>query len=135
MRLRDAVHHDIDVAVLGERLVVLRDLVALGQVRIEVVLAGEARVRADAAVQRQRAFDGQFHGLAAQHRQRAGQAQADRADIGVGRRAEAGGAAAEDLGGGGQLDVDFEADHRLVARDGLGGRQIDGGRGHDFLLL
>ena len=40
-----AVHHDIDAAVLGQRLIVLRDLVALGQVGIEVVLAREARVR------------------------------------------------------------------------------------------
>ena len=59
---RGAIDHDIDVAPLGEWLVILRDLVALGQVRVEVVLAGETRVRADAAIQRQRAFDGQLHG-------------------------------------------------------------------------
>ena len=47
MRLAAPSTDDIDVAVLGERLVVLRDLVALGKVGIEVVLAREARVRAD----------------------------------------------------------------------------------------
>ena len=123
----DAVHDDIDEAVLGEGLVVLRDLVALRKVGIEVVLAGEAGVRADLAVQREGALDGQFDGLAAEHGEGAGKAEADRADVGVGRRAETGGTAAEDLGGGGQLDVDFEADYGFVARDHLGGSRGDGG--------
>ena len=35
---------DLNVAVLGDRLVVLRNLVALGQVGIEVVLAREDRL-------------------------------------------------------------------------------------------
>ena len=48
-----------------------------------------------------------------EHRERAGQAQADRADIGVGLGAEAVSAAAEELGGGTQLGVHLEADHRL----------------------
>ena len=69
------------IAVLGQRLIVLRDLVALGQVRIEIVLAREDRHRVDRAVQRQRGLDGQFHGVAIQHRQRARQAQADRTHI------------------------------------------------------
>ena len=42
-----AVEDQVERAVLAQRLVVLRDLVALGQVRIEVVLAGEPRARAD----------------------------------------------------------------------------------------
>ena len=44
----------VDVAVLGERLVVLRDLVALGQVGVEVVFAGEDGAFADLAVEGQR---------------------------------------------------------------------------------
>ena len=43
--LVDAADLDVDIAVLGQRLIVLRDLVALGQIRIEVVLAGENRAR------------------------------------------------------------------------------------------
>ena len=43
-----AVDHDIDEAVLGERLIVLRNLVALGQVGIEIILAGETGDRIDA---------------------------------------------------------------------------------------
>ena len=34
---------DIDLAVFGERLIVLGDLIALGEIRIEVVLSGETR--------------------------------------------------------------------------------------------
>src|SRR5450759_3920906 len=133
--LGTAVHHDIHEAMLGHRLVVLGDLVALGQVRVEVVLAREPRKGAYLAVQRERALDGQFHGLAAEHGERAGKAEANRAHVGVGRRAETGGAAAEDLGGRGQLHVDFEPDDRLVARDHLGRRRGDGGGGHGVLPL
>jgi hypothetical protein len=43
----------IEVAVDGDRLVVLRNLVILGHVRVEVVLPGEAAPRHDLAVQRQ----------------------------------------------------------------------------------
>ena len=43
MRLCAPSDLDVHAAVLGQRLVVLRDLVALGQVGIEVVLAREAR--------------------------------------------------------------------------------------------
>ena len=42
-----AAEDQIEVAVLAQRLVVLRDLIALGQVGIEVVLAREPRLRAD----------------------------------------------------------------------------------------
>ena len=122
-------HVDIDPAVLGQRLIVLRNLVALGQIRIEVILAGEDRAGVHRAVQRQRGLDGEFHSMAVQHRQRARQTQANRADIGIGRRSETGGAAAENLGSRGQLDVHFQADHRLVLCDdvrcgeGLGARR------------
>ena len=59
------------------------------------------------------ARDRQLHGSAVQHRQRAGQAEADRADVRVRRRAERASAAAEDLGGGQQLRVDLEPDDRF----------------------
>ena len=130
-----AIHHDIDVAVLRQRLVVLRDLVPLGQVRIKVVLARETRLRVDAAVQRQRTLDGQFHRLAAQHGQRSGQPQANGAHVGIGRRAKTGRAPAKDLGRGGKLHVHFEADDRLIARNRFGCRHGGGGRGHGVFLL
>ena len=55
---------DFDVAVLGERLIELRDLVALRQVGIEVVLAGEDRALAHLAVQGSRGQHGKLDRLA-----------------------------------------------------------------------
>ena len=59
-----------------------------------------------------------------QHRQRARQAQAHRTNIGVRGRAETGGASAEDLGRGRQLDMYFQSDHRLIFRNRFRRRQI-----------
>ncbi len=99
---------------LGDRLVVLRNLVALGKIGIEVVLAREDRVLAHLAIQRHRGQHRELHCLAVQHRQRARKAQAHRADIRVRRIAEPGRAAAEDLGLGQKLDVNFQPDDGFV---------------------
>ena len=115
---------DLDPAICGEGQLVLRDLVALGQIGIEIVFAGEARMLVDGAIQGERGAHGQFDSAFVQNRQRAGQAEADRAHIRVGRIAEAVGAGAENLGVGQKLDVDFQADDGLVFREDLGG---DGG--------
>ncbi len=121
--LPDALHLNLDIAVLGKRLVVLRDLIALGKVGIKIVLAREYRFRIHRTVQRQSRFDAQFHGLAAQYRQRAGQAEANRAHIRIGRRAEAGGASAKNLGSRGELDVNLQPDHRFIFRNRIEGRR------------
>ena len=105
---------DFDVAMFRHRLVVLRDLVALGQVGIEIVLAGEDRSRVDLAIQRRGRQHGELHRPPVQNRQRARQPQTHRADIRVRRIAKPGRAAAEDLGAGQKLDVDFQPDDRLV---------------------
>ena len=117
----------VDPAVLGDRLVELRNLVALGQVGIEVVLAREDGALAHLAVERQRGQRGELDGLGVEHRQRAGQPEADRADVGVGRGAEVVGAAAEGLGGGQQLHVDFESDDGLVLGQNFRGQTGSGG--------
>ena len=52
--------------------------------------------------------------------QRAGQAKADGADVGVRLRAELVGAAAEGLGGGKQLHMDFQPDHGLIFGEDFG---------------
>src|SRR5690606_5672210 len=100
-----------------QRLVELRDLVALGQVGIEVVLARENAGLVHLATERQRRARGQGDGPLVGHRQRARKPEADRADVRVRRGAEAGGAAAEHLGAGEELDVHLEPD------DGLPGHQ------------
>ena len=51
---------DSDKAMLGQRLVILRNLVPLGQIRIEVVLAREDRSLVDAAIQGHGGERGEF---------------------------------------------------------------------------
>ena len=82
---------------IGQRPLVLRDLVALRQVGVEVVLPLEDRDLVDAAAERERGAQRQRHRLARGHRQRARQRQAHGADERVRRRPEAVGAAAEQL--------------------------------------
>ena len=102
-----------------ERQVVLADLVALGQVRVEVVLAIPARRGGRRRLDRRAGREDVLDGSPVDRRQRAGQAQADRADVGVGRRAVVRGrTAAEHLGRGPQLAVDLDPDDRLVPFEG-----------------
>ena len=106
--------HVAQLPAQAQRDVVLGDLVALGEVGIEVVLAVEDRARRDLAAQRHPHHDPVDHGLGVGHRQRAGQAEADRAGARVGLLAEAQLAAAEHLRAGLELDVDLEADDGFV---------------------
>ena len=70
----------------AERQVVLRDLVALRQVGVEVVLAVELGEGGDLAVQRQAGQDARLDRRPVDHRQRAGESAADGADLRVRRR-------------------------------------------------
>ena len=105
----------VQVPADAQRQVVLRDLVGLGQIGIEVVLAVEDGALGDAAVEGQRDARGVLDRLLVGHRQHARMAQADRADVGVRRLAEGDLAAAEHLGAGVQLHVDLEADDGFPA--------------------
>ena len=130
--LRSAVGRwHLDPAVLGQRLIELRNLVALGQIGIEVVLAREDGALAHLAVERQRGQRGELDGLGVQHRQRARQPQANRADVGIRLGAEPVGATAKRLGRREQLHVHFEPDHRLVFGQNIG---RDSCGGHDWIL-
>ena len=116
---------DDEVAVLGDGLVELGDLIALGAVGVEVVLAGEDAGLADLAADGFGGEDGELDGLLVQHGQRAGQAEAGGADVGVGLAAVLVFAAAEGLGAGEELDVDLQADDGLVFGEDFG-REGDG---------
>src|SRR5579859_5856187 len=111
---RRAAHLDVEVPLVAERLVVLADLVALRQVRVEVVLAGEAARRGDGAREGQRGAHRHRDGVRVEHGQRARQPQAHRAHLRVGRRAVVGGAAAEGLAAREQLRVHLQPDDGLV---------------------
>ena len=93
---------------------VLRDLIALWQVGIEVILPREDRQQVNAAVERERGTDGKIDDVLIEHRQRAGESEAHRADLHVRRRTKLGRAAAECLGTREQLDVHLEADDHLI---------------------
>jgi hypothetical protein len=109
---------DADVAeptVDGEGLVVLADLVALRQVGIEVVLAVEDGSGRHLALERRRDHQPVADRLFVDRRQGPRMTEADRAGVDVGLIAEGARTAAEHLGPGGELDVDLQPDHRLVA--------------------
>jgi len=65
-------------------------------------------------MERERSFDGHFHGGPVQNREGAGKAEANRTNIGVRWGAELHWTAAEDLGARGQLNVHLEPDDRLI---------------------
>ena len=95
-----AIDLDIEVTVLAERQVVLGDLVVLGHVGIEVVLAMELAPARDVAFDSKPAEHRGLDGVLVGHRQCSGQAEAHRADARVGLAAELDWAAAEHLGVG-----------------------------------
>src|SRR5690606_4068111 len=72
---------DVQVAVIGNRIIVLGGLEVLRGIRVEVVLAGKAALLGNLAVQRQADQDGVLHGGLVDHRQDTGQAQVHRGDV------------------------------------------------------
>ena len=126
------------LAVHANRAVVLRDLVALGQVGVEIALPRKDRYRRNPAAQGQCGAHRQFDHAAIQHRQGAGQAKADRAEPGVSGvtlakarlrgdgRVGSDRTPAEDLGRGRQLRMDLEADDRLPLHGRYGNRAVSG---------
>ena len=111
-----AAHMDVDRTPLAEGTIVLGDLVALRKVRVEVVLSREDAPRVDRRADRESGHDGEFDGPLVQDREHAREPEANRTDLSIRRRAEGGGAGAEDLRVRLQLRVNLEPDHRLVLR-------------------
>ena len=109
-RLLLVAQEEAHLAALHHRDFELADLVALGQIGVEVVLAGELVHGTDGAVGGQGHLHGILHHCFVQHRQNAWHAEAHRAGIGVGRVAEGRGAAAENLALGFELGMDLKAD-------------------------
>jgi hypothetical protein len=110
-RVRRAGLADVERAAGAERRVVLADLVALGKIGVEVILASKDALCLHRTPEREPDTHGHANGLTVQHRQRAGQAEADGTHVGVRPGAERRGTAAERLGLGEKLGVDLEADH------------------------
>src|SRR6185295_4846096 len=82
--------HASDAAAGGQRAIELRNLVALRQVGVEVVLARENRALVHGAAGGDGGADGQLDGAFVQNGQRARIAETDRADLRVRSGAERG---------------------------------------------
>ncbi len=102
---------DVEVSLAHHWQLELADLVALGQVGVEVVLAREHRARRDVGLHGQAELHGHAHGRFVEHGKRTGIAQVDDAGLGVGRRAITRRGTGKDLAAGGELGVDFQPDH------------------------
>src|SRR5690606_30523218 len=116
---RTVLELDVDPPVVGDRLVVLRGLEVLRDVRVEVVLPGEPAALRDGAVQRQADADRVLHGLAVDDGQGAREPEAHRGHLRVRLAAELDLGRAEHLGPRAELHVHLDAQHRVVAADGV----------------
>jgi len=110
---RTVIENDVDRPFGDDRQLVLTDLVALRQVRVEVILAREHGTARDARVDREPELHRHPHRLGVQHRQHARIAEVDEIRLRVGRRPVRGGGAREDLRARRQLRVDLESDDRF----------------------
>ena len=114
--------HNFEPAVLADRVVVHRksarlgNLVALRQVRVEVVLAGPHRVQVDFAVQGEAQANCIFHRLLVRHGHGTRHTEADRANVLVRACVHFNFAATEHLCLSGKLAMDFETNNRTVIR-------------------
>ena len=127
-------------ALADDRLLELRDLIALRQVGIEIVLPVENRFVVDLRLQPEPGADRLLDAFLVDDRQHARHRRIDQADIGVGRRAESGRGAGKQLCLRGHLRMHFEADDDLPVAGGAGDEAFGVGRagideGHGGLQL
>ena len=117
-----------DDALADDRILELRDLVALRQVRIEIVLPVEHRAVLDLGLEAEAGAHRLAHAFLVDHRQHARHGRVDEADMIVGRAAEIGRGAREQLRLGCHLGVDLHADDDLPVAGGAGDEVLRIGR-------
>ena len=108
--------HAADLSARRQRLFELRDLISLGQVGIEIVLAREDGVRVNLATVGDGRAQRQLHRFAVQHRQRSRISEANGADAGVGWGAEGRGAGTENFRRRQKTGMHFQTDDRFPLR-------------------
>ena len=116
------VDRDIEVAVMTDRDVELGDLIALGEVCVEVVLAVEDRTLRHLAIDGKADRHDPLDGLSIRNRECPRQTKTDRACVGVGLRPKLHGAATEHLRSGGELDMHLDPDHGLPGHEASSSR-------------
>ena len=92
-----AINGDFHIAVFSNRQIVLGNLIGLGKIRVEIILAVEFAEFGNGAVGGQTGFNRVFEHFFIKHRKRPRQAQANRAHVSVWCAAEGRGAVAENL--------------------------------------
>ena len=131
-------HVDRDLALAHHRRLVLADLVALRQVRIEIVLAVEHRAQVDLGLEPEPGAHRLGDAFLVDHRQHAGHRGIDQRHLRVGRRPERGRGAGEQLGLRAHLGMDLHADDDFPVAGGAldepGGRGLYVHGGHVFLI-
>ena len=128
---RDALgrrHVDDHHALADDRVLVLRDLIALRQIGIEIILAVEDRAQIDLRLEPEAGADRLLDAFLVDDRQHAGHGGVDERDVIVWRAAILRRGAGEELGVARHLRVDFHADDDFpVARrafDEFGGSRL-----------
>jgi hypothetical protein len=112
-------YDEAEAAALHYRNLVLADLVALRQVRIEVILAREHAARRDRGADRESKTDRALDRAAVQYRQGAGQRNVDDARLRVGRGAERGRGARKNLAHRRELGMRLQTDYHFPCHRGL----------------
>ena len=114
-------HVDHDLALADHRRLVLADLVALRQVRIEIILAVEHRAQIDPRGEAEPGAHRLGDAFPVDHRQHARHRRIDQRHLRIGRGAERGGGAGEQLRRRVHLGVDLQADDDFP----VAGRALD----------
>ena len=109
---------DLDRSLADDRMIELADLIALRQIRVEIVLAVEAGPGVDLRLQRHSGPHRLAYAFLVQHRQHARHGGVDEAHLRVGLGAELRRGAGEELGLGRDLRMHLEADHDLPVPGG-----------------
>ena len=104
---------DLDHALAHDRVLVLRNLVALRQVLIKVVLAVEYRAQVDLRVEPEARAHRLLDAALVDHWQHARHGGIDQRHLGVGVSTERGRSAGKKLGVGDDLGMDFQPQHDL----------------------
>ena len=102
---------------MRDRLIVLRSLECLRQIRVEVVLSGKTAVLRDFTVQCQANLDGVFNSLVVDDRQGTWQSEGHWRNKGVRVATERVGRSVKHLGLRAQLDVNLDTENRVELFD------------------
>ncbi len=126
-------HVDDHLALADDRVVELRNLVALRQVGVEVILAVEGGDQIDLGLQTQPGAHRLLDAIVVDHRQHPRHRRVDEGDVGVGLGAEGGRGAREQLGVGRDLGMHLHADHQFPIF--LGSGDLRGLRGFECEMV